>query len=61
VEDVEGLPEGAAVLGDPTSVAVHCVEPSAAPEEEEVSVGEAAEPEVLGRKAEEQEEEQAKK
>jgi large subunit ribosomal protein L25 len=54
------LPEGATVIGDQSTVVVHCAEPVA--ELEELEVGEAAteEPEVLGRKEEETEESKEK-
>jgi len=48
------LPAGVKLLSAPDAVVVQCVEPK--PEEEEVAVGEGAEPEVIGRKAEEEEE-----
>ncbi len=54
--DIEGLPEGASVLGDPTRTLVQCVEPTVVPEEEEVLGSEAAEPEILGRKADDDQE-----
>jgi large subunit ribosomal protein L25 len=49
------LPAGARLLTDPDQVVVHCIE--VAPEEEElVAPGETAEPEVVGRKPEDEEE-----
>jgi large subunit ribosomal protein L25 len=48
------LPEGTVLCTNEDDLIVHCV---AAREEEEVEVGETAEPEVIGRKAEEEEEE----
>ena len=53
IKDIIDLPEGAKVIGDPEMVLVHCVEPVEAPDEE---VAEGAEPEVIGRKAEDEEE-----
>jgi large subunit ribosomal protein L25 len=49
------LPGTATIRCEPDTVIVQCVETAVAPEEEEVVVGEAAEaePEVIGRKAEE--------
>jgi len=49
------LPPGAELLSDGKAVVVHCVQP-VPEEEEEVVAGEGAEPEVIGRKAEEEEE-----
>ena len=51
------LPEGATVLTPADEIVVQCVEPTEAPEEAAVSL-EGAEPEVIGRKAEEEEEEE---
>ena len=48
------LPPTVRVLGDPEAVVVQCMVPAEAPEEEGVA-GEGAEPEVIGRKAEEEE------
>jgi large subunit ribosomal protein L25 len=48
------LPSGAELLIDPTTVIVHCTVPAAVAEEEAVP-GEYAEPEVIGRKAAEEE------
>jgi large subunit ribosomal protein L25 len=53
IKDIIDLPEGAKVIGDPEMVLVHCVEPVEAPDEE---VAEGAEPEVIGRKAGDEEE-----
>jgi large subunit ribosomal protein L25 len=51
------LPAGATLLSDPEAIVVQCVEPK--PEEEEAAiVGEGAEPEIIGRKPEEEEEEE---
>lgn len=50
------LPSGVTLLSDPDAVIVQCVEPKA--EEEEQAVAEGAEPEVIGRKAEEESEEE---
>lgn len=50
------LPEGVKLLSDAEAIAVQCVEP-AAEVEEAAATTEGAEPEVIGRKAEEEEEE----
>ena len=52
--DIE-LPAGVTLLSDPETVIVQCAEPKAEAEEEVSAEG--AEPEVIGRKAEEEEEE----
>lgn len=57
VTDILDLPHGAVVLGDPDQVLVQCVEPTVVPEEE-VPAEAGAEPEVIGRKAEEEEAEE---
>lgn len=57
--DIYDLPEGAKLITDPKTVAVTCHEP-AAEVEEEAGTG-AAEPEVIGRKAAEDEEAADKK
>ena len=49
------LPEGVELLSDPDEMVVHCVPVTAVPEEEEAGVAEPGEPEVIGRKAEEEE------
>jgi len=49
------IPENATVLCDSEQVVVHCVEPVAEPEEE-IAGAEEAEPEVIGRKPEDEEE-----
>jgi large subunit ribosomal protein L25 len=51
------LPPGVTLLSDPDAVAVQCVEPAAEEELAEAVPGEAAEPEVIGRKAEAEDEE----
>jgi large subunit ribosomal protein L25 len=52
------LPEGATLLTDGDSVVVHCVEPMGADADEEAAAAEgASEPEVIGRKAEDEDEE----
>lgn len=51
------LPQGAKLLSDPDAVAAQCVEP-AAEVEEAAATTEGAEPEVIGRKAETEEEEE---
>ena len=48
------LPEGVKLLTDPETVIVHCVLPAAEPEEEGAGAT-GAEPEVIGRKAEDEE------
>jgi len=53
VGEISDLPEGAKLVTDAKTVAVHCVEPT--PEVEEEAAG-AAEPELIGRKAEDEEE-----
>jgi large subunit ribosomal protein L25 len=52
--DIYDLPEGAKLITDPKSIAVTCHEPAAEVEEEAGAA--AAEPEVIGRKAAEDEE-----
>ena len=49
-------PAGVTLLGDPEAIAVQCVEPAAEVETEGVP-GEGAEPEVIGRKPDEEDEE----
>ena len=49
------LPEGVKLLTDPETIVVHCIEQAA--EVEAADVGEGAEPEVIGRKEEPEEEE----
>lgn len=49
------LPQGVKLLSDPEAIVVQCVEPAA--EIDEAAVGEGAEPEVIGRKEEPEEEE----
>jgi len=49
------LPGTASILCEPDRVIVQCVEPAAEPEEEEAESAESAEPEVIGRKPEEEE------
>jgi len=51
------LPEGATLLSEATAVVVQCVTPMAEREDTEDGEGTTAEPEVIGRKAEESEEE----
>ncbi len=53
--DIE-LPAGVTLLSEPDAVIVQCTEPKAEAEEEAAAEG--AEPEVIGRKAEEEEEEE---
>lgn len=49
------LPEGAKVVGDANDGIVQCVEPAAQVEEDEAAEPGAAEPEVIGRKADDEE------
>jgi large subunit ribosomal protein L25 len=58
VGDIVDLPEGATLVTDAKTVAVTCEEP--APELEEESLAAGVEPEVIGRKAEEDEEAEEK-
>jgi large subunit ribosomal protein L25 len=51
------MPEGARLLSDPDAVIVHCVMPMRDEEEAPAAPAEAGEPEVIGRKAGEEEEE----
>jgi large subunit ribosomal protein L25 len=53
VSDIYDLPQGATLVTDAKTVAVQCVEP--APEEEEEVAAAGAEPEVIGRKAADEE------
>jgi large subunit ribosomal protein L25 len=53
VSDVYDLPAGATLVTDADDVAVHCEEPAAEPEEETATTG--VEPEVIGRKADDEE------
>lgn len=52
------LPPGVTLLSDKDDIAVQCVEPIVEEEATEAAVGEAAEPEVIGRKPEADEEEE---
>jgi large subunit ribosomal protein L25 len=52
------LPEKATLIGGADEMVVHCVAVSALPEEEEAAVAELGEPEVIGRKAEPEGEEE---
>jgi large subunit ribosomal protein L25 len=54
--DIYDLPEGATLVTDPKTPAVHCEEPAAEEEEETLAAG--AEPEVIGRKADDEEAEE---
>jgi large subunit ribosomal protein L25 len=51
------LPSGVKLMSDPEAIAVQCVEP-AVEEEAEAGAAEGAEPEIIGRKAEAEEEEE---
>lgn len=53
VSDLEGLPSGAKVLADSEATVAQCVEPTVIPEEEELAAG-GEEPEVIGRKEDEE-------
>ncbi len=53
IKDIIDLPEGAKVIGDADMVLVHCVEPV---EARDAEVAEGAEPELIGRKAGDEEE-----
>ncbi|HEX4000322.1 MAG TPA: 50S ribosomal protein L25 [Pirellulales bacterium] len=52
------LPAGVTLLSDGEAIAVQCVEPAAEVEAAEAGLGEAAEPEVIGRKPESEEDEE---
>jgi large subunit ribosomal protein L25 len=54
------LPAGVTVLADPQTVVVQCVPARAVPAEEEPALPGAAEPELIGRKPSEEEEDQEK-
>ncbi|MBA3481330.1 MAG: 50S ribosomal protein L25 [Pirellulales bacterium] len=56
--DIVDMPAGATLVTDPETVAVQCEEP--APEEEEGGLAAGAEPEVIGRKATDEEEAEEK-
>lgn len=47
ISDIEDLPAGATVLGEPDMILVHCVEPTVLPEVEETGT-DGAEPEIIG-------------
>jgi large subunit ribosomal protein L25 len=49
------LPEGVVLLGDEDDMVVHCLAVAEMSEEEEAAAAEAGEPEIIGRKAEEEE------
>lgn len=53
--DTLALPDGAKLLIEPSLTIVHCSVPAAALVEEEVSPAESIEPEVIGRKSDEEE------
>jgi large subunit ribosomal protein L25 len=53
IKDIIDLPEGAVVVGDADMLLVQCVEPTEGRDEE---VAEGAEPELIGRKADDEEE-----
>ena len=52
------LPAGATLLSDPEQIVVQCVAPMEALEEEGAPGAGAVEPEIIGRKAEDEEEEE---
>ncbi len=52
------LPENVALVGGADEMVVHCIAASVLPEEEEVAVAELGEPEVIGRKAEPEDQEE---
>ena len=54
ISDLEDLPEGAKPLEDGQTVLVQCVEPTVVPDEEEEAIAGGEEPEVIGRKEDEQ-------
>ena len=56
--DINDLPAGATLVTDPETVAVQCEEP--APDVEEEALGAGAEPEVIGRKATDEDEAEEK-
>ena len=53
--DTLALPDGAKLLTEPSLTIVHCSVPAAAPVDEEISPAESVEPEVIGRKGDEEE------
>jgi large subunit ribosomal protein L25 len=55
-KDIEDLPEGATILSDEDAVIVHCVMPMAEEEEAPAEEAAVAEPEVIGKGKEEEEE-----
>jgi large subunit ribosomal protein L25 len=60
-KDIEDLPEGATILSDEDAVIVHCVMPMAEEEEAPAEEAAVAEPEVIGKGKEEEEEGEEKK
>lgn len=58
VSDIEDLPAGAVVLGEPDMILVQCVEPTIQPEEEEMGAA-GTEPEVIGERKDEEEEDKS--
>lgn len=52
VEDIYDMPEGATPTIEPIRVVVNCTQPETAPEPEELGLPAAAEPELIGEKAE---------
>jgi hypothetical protein len=52
------LPAGAKLLSDPAGIVVQCVLPLEIPEEAPAAPAESAEPEIIGRKPGEEEEEE---
>ena len=53
------LPDGTKLLTEPSTMIVHCTVPAAPVEEEAVAAAEGVEPEIIGRKAEEEGEEKS--
>jgi large subunit ribosomal protein L25 len=56
VKDIEDLPPGATILADPDEMIVHCIQPAAEEEEGAGEEGVVAEPEVIGKGKEDEEE-----
>lgn len=54
VGDIDDVPEGAKVLADASQACVHCVKPLAELEEAEADVASSSEPEVIGRKSDDE-------
>jgi large subunit ribosomal protein L25 len=54
--DIVDMPEGATLITDAKSIAVQCVEPAAEEDEDALAAAGVAEPEVIGRKADDESE-----